>query len=143
MESVHGWSIPLERVKDGKKMFDRYVDPSFSISNEPINVLEAEQIKAALLVFQRIKGLPQFKWMHALVLKLEKEFQLQRMNRAFISFDNNEYLKGIEYLGALFNAIVYKRVFNIKYQSFRSIETKTLQVTPYYLNPFFLVFYRN
>ena len=57
MESVHGWSITLERVKDGKKMFDRYADPFFSISNEPINVLEAEQIKAALLVFQRIKGL--------------------------------------------------------------------------------------
>jgi predicted DNA-binding transcriptional regulator YafY len=136
MESVHGWSIPLERVKDGKKMFYRYVDPSFSISNEPINVLEAEQIKAALLVFQRIKGLPQFKWMHALVLKLEKEFQLQTTNRAFISFDNNEYLKGIEYLGALFNAIVYKRVLNIKYQSFRSIETKTLHVNPYYLKQF-------
>jgi predicted DNA-binding transcriptional regulator YafY len=136
MESSKGWNIPLERVKDGKKMFYRYADPSFSISNEPINVLEAEQIKAALLVFQRIKGLPQFKWMHTLVLKLEKDFQLQTAERECISFDNNEYLRGIEHIGTLFNAILYKRVLSIVYQSFNSTQSTTIVLSPYYLKQF-------
>ena len=136
MESPQGWSIPLERNKDGKKVFYRYSDAMFSIKNEPINVLEAEQIKAALLVFQRVKGLPQFKWMHTLVLKLEKDFQLQMTDRECISFDNNEYLMGIEHIGALFNAILYKRVLSIDYQSFNSAQSKTIVLIPYYLKQF-------
>ena len=136
MESSQGWNIPLERVKDGKKMYYRYSDTKFSINNEPINVLEAEQIKAALLVFKRVKGLPQFKWMHALVLKLEKDFQLQTTERECISFDTNEYLKGIEHIGTLFNAILYKRVLSVVYQSFNSAESIVIVLSPYYLKQF-------
>lgn len=136
MESSQGWNIPLERVKDGKKVYYRYSDTKFSINNEPINVLEAEQIKAALLVFKRVKGLPQFKWMHALVLKLEKDFQLQTTERECISFDTNEYLKGIEHIGTLFNAILYKRVLSIVYQSFNSTQSTTIVLSPYYLKQF-------
>ena len=36
MESSQGWSIPLARHKDGKKVFYRYEDANFSI-NQQIN----------------------------------------------------------------------------------------------------------
>ena len=37
MESEQGWSIPLERCKDGKRVFYRYEDSTFSIKNQAIN----------------------------------------------------------------------------------------------------------
>ncbi|TXI67625.1 MAG: WYL domain-containing protein, partial [Flavobacterium sp.] len=41
MESEQGWSIELEKTKDGRKVFYRYEDPNFSISNKPLNETEA------------------------------------------------------------------------------------------------------
>ena len=136
MESVQGWNIPLERFRDGKKVFYRYANPKFSIKNEPINVVEAEQVKAALLVFQRVKEIPEFKWMKALVLKLELGFQLKPAEHKCISFDCNDCLKGVEYLETLFHAILYKRVLKIQYQSFGSAEVKNCTLHPYYLKQF-------
>src|SRR5688572_14464640 len=37
MESDQGWSIPLERFKEGKRVYYRYADKSFSIKNRGIN----------------------------------------------------------------------------------------------------------
>ena len=51
MESSQGWSIPLEKVKDGRRAFYRYEDVSFSINNQPLNDAEAEQLKSAMLQF--------------------------------------------------------------------------------------------
>ena len=136
MESVQGWNIPLERFRDGKKVFYRYADPKFSIKNEPINVVEAEQVKAALLVFQRIKEIPEFKWMQALVLQLDLDLQSKPAERKCISFETNRYLKGVEYLEALFHAILFKRVLKIQYQPFGSAEEKNWTLHPHYLKQF-------
>lgn len=136
MESSQGWSIPLVRHKDGKKVFYRYEDANFSINQQPINDLEAEQLKSALLVLARFKGLPQFEWIQELILKLEQQFQLQNTTRELISFDANEYLKGIEYLGTLFNAILYKRVLQISYKSFSSDAVTTVEIHPQYLKQY-------
>src|SRR5579863_3564454 len=48
MESEHGWSVPLERYKDGKKVYYRYSPASFSIRNLSINETEANQLKETL-----------------------------------------------------------------------------------------------
>jgi len=136
MESVQGWSIPLERFRDGKKVFYRYSDPKFSIKNEPINLLEAEQVKAALVVFHRIKEIPEFKWMQSLVLKLEVGFQLSPVERKCISFDSNRFLKGVEYLETLFHAILHRRALKIKYQSFGNTKAKNWILHPHYLKQF-------
>ena len=45
MESDTGWSIPLERKKDGKKVYYRYEDPDFSINEQPLTDEEAQQLR--------------------------------------------------------------------------------------------------
>jgi hypothetical protein len=37
---------------------------------------------------------------------------------AIIEFDRNQYLKGIEHLGTLHNAIFYKRVLEVSYHPY-------------------------
>lgn len=147
MESSQGWSIPLERIKDGRKIYYRYDSPDFSINNQPMNELEAEKLKSALLVLSRFKGMPQFEWVNELILKLQEAFKLQSHDREIIGFETNEYLKNIHFLGDLFNAILYKSVLKVEYQSFKSDRIDTFELHPYYLkqynNRWFLIGRRN
>ena len=39
MESEAGWSIPLGRIRHGKRVYYRYEDLSFSINNQPLNAI--------------------------------------------------------------------------------------------------------
>lgn len=136
MESSQGWSIPLEKVKDGRRAFYRYEDVSFSINNQPLNDNEAEQIKSAMLVLGRFKGLPQFEWVNELIPKLDQTFNLSNQNQEIISFDTNEFLVGTEYISLLFKAIQNQQALNVSYQSFKSEKKQEIQFHPYHLKQY-------
>lgn len=136
MESEQGWSIPLEKIKEGRRAFYKYADADFSINNQPLNEAEAEQLKAAMLVLTRFKGLPQFEWVQELIPKLDKTFNLSKKNQEVISFDNNQFLKGTEFISPLFNAIQHKQTLTINYKSFKSTVAQNIIFHPYYLKEF-------
>ncbi|MCF6171504.1 MAG: WYL domain-containing protein [Bacteroidales bacterium] len=136
MESEKGWSVPLLKIPDGKKKYYRYGDMNFSINNSPLNEMETEQIKSALMVLSRFKGSAQFGWVEELIPKLEQEFGFKCNEQEIISFDTNQYLKGIEHLGTLFNAILYQKVLEINYQSFKSDKPNISIIHPYYLKQY-------
>lgn len=136
MESSQGWSIPLEKVKDGRRAFYRYEDVSFSINNQPLNDNEADQIKSAMLVLGRFKGLPQFEWVNELIPKLDQTFNLSNKNQEIISFDTNEFLVGTEYISSLFKAIQNQQALTVLYKSFKSEKEIEIQFHPYYLKQY-------
>ena len=47
MESAAGWDIPLDRIKDGKRVHYRYSDKNFTINNQPLSKAELDQLKEA------------------------------------------------------------------------------------------------
>lgn len=136
MESEAGWSILLGRIRHGRKVFYRYEDMSFSISNQPLNDSEAEQIKSALQIFSRFSGTPQFEWVNEMIPMLESKFGLIERKSEIISFENNIDLKGIHFLTPLFNAIVNERVLLVKYKDFKSSEPYEITFHPYYLKQY-------
>ncbi len=77
MESEQGSSIPLERMRDGKRVYYRYSDKSFSIKSQGINQAEAEQLKETLTILTRFKGMPQFEWIEEMQIRLEDTFKLK------------------------------------------------------------------
>lgn len=136
MESEQGWAIELEKTKDGRKVFYRYEDPNFSISNKPINETEANQLKEALLTLERFKGLPQFEWIEELGTRLDAEFKLNKNSDKVISFEENEYLTGKQFISELYNAIIYKKVVTIDYKTFKNENIIQYQLSPYHLKQF-------
>lgn len=136
MESEQGWEIPLERNKEGRVVYYRYQTKDFSINNQPINDFEVEKLKSALMVLSRFKGMPQFEWVNALILKLQQAFDLDSTKKEVICFDANEYLKNIHLIGDLFNAIVYEKVLELEYQKFDNETSKTFEFHPYYLKQY-------
>lgn len=136
MESAEGWSIDLERYKDGKRVFYRYVDLSYSINNMPLNELEIHQLETSLDILSQFKGMPQFEWVNELIPKLKQGMESEENSTTIIEFDSNQYLKGIEHLGNLYNAILYKKILNIFYQPFDSDTALNLIIHPYYLKQY-------
>jgi predicted DNA-binding transcriptional regulator YafY len=136
MESRQGWSIPLERTRYGKKVLYQYEDLAFSINNQPLNDLEAEQIKSALQVFSRFSGTPQFEWVNEMIPMLESKFGLIERKDEVISFESNSALKGLHFITPLFNAIIYERVLVVNYMDFKSAEAYEITFHPYYLKEY-------
>ena len=145
MESKEGWEIELDRIEDGRRKYYRYVDMSYSINNMPMNEVEINQLKSAVDILNQFKGIPQFEWINELVSKLSQGLPSRENTDTVIEFDSNQYLKGIEYLGDLHNAIFYKKVLSISYQPFGSETPYSIVLHPYFLkqhnNRWFLLGY--
>lgn len=130
------YKAPIVRVKDGRKIYFKYSDPDYSILKQPLNEEEADQIRSALSVFSRFKGMPQFEWVNEMIPMLESRFGLIERKTEIISYDSNADLKGLHFLTPLFNAIVNERVLLVKYKDFKSPEPYEITFHPCYLKQF-------
>lgn len=135
MESEAGFSIPLERIKNGKKVYYQYSVRDFSIRNQKISDDELDAINSALMVLLRFRGLPQFEWINELIPKLQSIFQQEETNEV-ISFDQNEFLKGLDFLPVLYKSIIKEITLKIEYQSFKETKPKEMTFHPYYLKQY-------
>ncbi|MCX2450036.1 WYL domain-containing protein [Pedobacter sp. PLR] len=134
MESAQGWHIELERLKEGRKTYHRYADKSYSINKSPLSTIEVNQINEVLLTLSRFKGMPQFEWIDDIASRLESISKIDE--NKIIDFEQNQFLKGLEFITPLFNAIYYKRVLRVQYQSFKDEKIVTHIIHPYYLKQY-------
>lgn len=135
MQDSRGYDAPIENSKEGRKTYYRYSDSSFTINKQPLNEMEAQQLKESLATLTRFKGLPQFEWVEEIKLRLEHSFNLKSEERV-ISFEENPFLVGLELIGDLYNAIVNKQSLTIKYHSFKSDQSRIFEVHPYHLKQY-------
>ena len=136
MESDQGWSIPLERYKEGRKVYYRYYDLKFSINNQPLNESEANQLKETLLLLSRFKGLPHFEWMDEMIARLDSGLGLTKDANKIIEFEQNQYLKGLDNITPVYNAILYNKAISISYKSFKTEKPIIITFHSYYLKQF-------
>jgi len=136
MESEQGWFIPLGRYKEGRQIFYKYDDKSFSINNQPVNENEANQLRETLSILTRFKGMPQFEWMEEMLVRLESAFKLKGNNNVIVRFEQNPYLKGLHHFTEIFNSIHYKKVLKIKYQGFKQSKASQIILHPYFIKQF-------
>ena len=136
MESEQGWSIPLDRIKEGKRVYYRYSEKAFSIKNQALNLSEAEQLRDTLAILSRFKGLPHFEWVEEIQIRLEDTFKLKSNNQAVVSFENNPYLKGIAFFTELFNAINNKQSLTVNYQGYKQDYPTQIIISPWFLKQY-------
>jgi len=135
MESDQGWSIPLERIKDGKKVYYRYSDQDFSINKQELSSEELSQLRTTILTLSRYRGLPSNEWLEEVISNLECRFHLKSNSDNVIGFEQNEGLKGVENLSPLIDAAINKQTLRIKYKSFDEQENEWI-IYPYFLKQY-------
>ncbi|PTN09309.1 putative DNA-binding transcriptional regulator YafY [Mangrovibacterium marinum] len=135
MQDSKGFDAPVESFKDGRKAFYRYTDLNFSINSQPLNEQEAQQLKESLLTLSRFKGMPQFDWVEEITARLEQTFNLKTDDN-ILSFEENPFLTGREYIGDIYNAIAGKKVLLITYKPFKTDKELLFEVHPYHLKQY-------
>ncbi len=136
MESSQGWSIELVRHKEGHKVFYRYSNPSFSINNNLLNESEENQLREAMLTLSRFKGMPQFEWVDEINARLDSGLGLSQNVNKIIEFEQNSYLRGLEFITPIYNAILYKKTISIGYISFKKEGKQVFVLHPYFLKQY-------
>ena len=146
MESETGWSIPLERHQDGKRVYYRYSDPDFSINAQPLTDEEADQLRAVIVTLGRFRGLPCNAWIDEVISNLEWRFGLRGKEENIIGFEQNPSLKGLNLLPGIIDAAVSHQVLRIAYRNYKNCEEERMAVVhPWYVkqynNRWFLMAY--
>ncbi|WP_297642434.1 WYL domain-containing protein [uncultured Bacteroides sp.] len=136
MESAAGWGISLSKLRVDGYTYYRYKDPDFSINNMPLSEGDIDVLKETILSIKVLKGMPQFEWMEEVITRMEGILYLERGSRSpVVEFEQNPYLKGIEMLSGIFNAIVTHQPLKVTYRSYKSKEFAWV-IHPYYLKQY-------
>ncbi|MFL0078030.1 helix-turn-helix transcriptional regulator [Tenacibaculum maritimum] len=136
MMSKNGYNAPIEKDTIGRKVYYYYSNVNFSINNQPLTESEALELKETLITLNRFKGLPQFEWIENITTRLEASFQFGEQANEIIEFDQNEFLKGKEFINTLYHAIINKTVLLVTYESFKSGLNTIIEFHPYYLKQY-------
>ena len=137
MESDAGWAIPLERLRDGKRVYYRYEDRDFSINEQPLTDTEAQQLKTAILTLSRFRGLPCNEWIEDVISNLEYRFNLVEGRRRVVEFEQNPDLKGLQHLSPIIKAASDNQALHIEYRNYKDGGRDfSLVIHPYYVRQY-------
>lgn len=146
MESETGWSVPLERKQDGRRVYYRYSDPDFTINAQPLTEDEARQLRSVIITLRRFRGLPSNAWVDEVISNLEWRFGLRGNQENMIGFEQNPYLRGLNLLPDIIDAATSHQAVRITYRNYKNCgEEYTVVVHPWYIkqynNRWFLMAY--
>lgn len=135
MKSDQGWSIPLETIKDGRRVYYRYSEKGYTINSQPLTDNEIQELRETILTLHRFKGMPSFEWIDELISRLEDKFHLSGTSKSVIGFEQNQYLKGLDYLSEIFSNIINYQCIKVIYRDFRNT-MHCWDIHPYYLKQY-------
>lgn len=137
LQSSIGYNAEILKIKEGKFVFYRYMDTTFSITNAFLSVDQAVEFQLAIDTLDRFQNLPQFEWISKFRYRLQSEFYVTKNTRRIIYFDDNDFLEGRNWISVLYKYIQNRQVLNILYQPYG------LEARKYILHPYILKEYNN
>ncbi len=130
-----GYYAPIEVVS---RKYYTYSDRSYSIMKMPVSKDDLLQLSEAVGLFKQMSSFKGFDGVGDVVNRLEDHVASIRYKvEPVILLENNERLKGLEYITPLHDAIMKKEVIKITYKTFLSDESQTFFFSPYILKEWF------
>lgn len=135
MKDEKGYSAPIEFYRNGKQYLYRYSEKDFSISSKGINSGEAEIMGNAVRFLSSFRGRPGFEMLDEIIPVLEDKLGVKDLGKSFISYGDNIYYEGYNYIGTLRKAVQDRLVLDVIYKPFNK-EERLVKFHPYYLKNF-------
>ena len=95
----------VARSINGKRCYYTYEDPHFSIFSSELSVEEAKNLLSTIDMLGRYRS-PKNAWLEEVISSLELRFGIKANREKLVSFEQNEQLKGIEFLSDLIDAVL-------------------------------------
>lgn len=124
-------AYPLE----GRKCYYRYSDPDYSVFNNGLTSEEADNLYATIEMLNKYRGIPTNTWIEEVTSSLEYRFGIKANSENLISFEQNEQLKGLEYLSTIIDATINHQPLDIDYCTFKEDNIKIV-IHPYYVKQY-------
>ena len=129
-----GYNAPIV-VLD--KKYYAYEDPDYSITNIPLTDQDLGKLTEVVEILRQFKGFTHFSELNGMVQRLEDRIHTAKTKQApIIDMEKNDGLKGLEFLDAIYQAILKKQAITLTYQSFKAREANTFTFHPYFLKEY-------
>ena len=136
MKDRVSYDAPIEAIPyDGKKCYYRYSDPDFSIFNSDLSNEEVMKLRSTIEMLGRFRGGPSNAWLEEVISNLEYRFGVKTNKENVVAFEQNELLKGLEFLGELIDSALNHQPLNILYRTFSGAERSSI-IHPYHVKQF-------
>ena len=135
MKDRVSYDAPIEAIPyDGKKCYYRYSDPDFSIFNSDLSNEEVEKLRTTIKMLGRYRS-PKNAWLEEVISSLELRFGIKANREKLVSFEQNEQLKGIEFLSDLIDAVLNHQPLKMTYRPYKGDE-QTMVIHPHYMKQY-------
>lgn len=132
-ELPDGFGAPIDLNVDNCYF---YTDPDFSITNCPLNKVDADKLADVLEVLRHFKDLPQFTDLEKIILKLDHKSGLKaKLNKPVVEFEIS-HVKGLNFLNRIAKSIKQSRTIKVTYKPFHKTESAVLDVSPQLLKEY-------
>lgn len=105
-----------------KKCYYRYSEHDFSIYQNELSAEEVQKLRSTIDMLSRYRGVPNNAWLEEVISNLEYRFGIKSNSDNVVSFEQNEQLKGLEYLSEVIDAAVNRTPLIIYYKTYKGKE---------------------
>lgn len=92
-------------------------------------------LRSTIDILSRFRGVPNNAWLEDVISNLEFRFGVKPNTENVVSFEQNNLLKGLEFLGELIDCAINHQPIDLQYRTYAGNETKSI-VHPYHLKQF-------
>lgn len=128
--------IEIVRDDNHKEGGFSYATTDMSFYALPLRENEVVMLTQTIASLSRFDGMPQADWISSLAQRLRLTLDLESDMTQVVCFDQNKYLKGLEFFGPLLSAITKKEVLLLSYSNFKKKVTEKFIIHPYYLKEY-------
>ena len=128
-----GYYAPII-VKD--KKYYTYEDPNYSITQLPLSKRDMEELNSAMDIIRHYGCFQSMSGQEDILARMQDQIECQEDHKQVVYLETNAKLKGLHFLGALYEHIRRKEALTVQYQSFKSRSQTTFRLSPYILKEF-------
>lgn len=137
LEIQNTYFIDIEIIRIGRNKRYRYKERNFSIYNAPITEKDIVNLQEILSTLKMFQGRQQFKWIDETNIRIQSSMSCHSQHDYhLVEFEDNPFLKGLNYLTFLFDAIRLHYTLELKYKSFNAITVQHYIIHPYFLKQY-------
>ena len=121
------YNAPIEAVPfEGKRCYYRYSDPNYTIFNNELTTEEVTKLCSTINMLGRYRGGAN-RWLEEVISNLELEH--------VVAFEQNEQLRGLEFLSELIDSAINHQPLNLLYRTYNGKETNIV-IHPYHVKQY-------
>ena len=124
----------VARPIEGRRCYYTYEDPHFSIFSSELSVEEVKNLLSTIDMLGRYRS-PKNAWLEEVISSLELRFGIKANRDKVVSFEQNDQLKGIEFLSDLIDAIINHLPLKMTYRPYKGDE-QTMVIHPHFMKQY-------